>query len=204
MILRRSVVALVAVTVGLAGPAAGQTTGMPSFNAPYRAFSDQEFGATLSFPEADGIAVEGQYRFGARTWDIGFRGGFFDPDGPGDTRILLGAEFRNRVITHTQSFPLDGAVILGVGTQLVEDRSTVIVPGGLSLGRRLDVEDSEVSIVPYAQPTLFLTTGNDQDTELNFALGFGADFRLSSAFDARLSFGLGDIEGVAISAVWVR
>ena len=201
---RRLVVALVAATVGLAGPAVGQTTGMPSFNAPYRAFADQEFGATLSFPETDGLAIEGQYRFGARTWDIGFRGGILDPDGPADTRILLGAEFRNRVITHTRDFPLDGAVVLGIGAQLVEDFSRVIIPGGLSLGRRLDVEDSDVSIVPYAQPTLFLTTGNNQDTELNFALGFGADFRLSSAFDARLSFGLGDIEGIAISAVWVR
>jgi hypothetical protein len=201
---RRTGVALLAAAMGIAGPAVGQSTGMPSFNAPYRAFAEQEFGVTLSFPETDGIAIEGQYRFGARTWDIGFRGGFLDPDGPGDTRILLGAEFRNRVITHSQDFPLDGAVVLGVGAQLVEDFSRVIVPGGLSLGRRLDVEDSQVSIVPYAQPTLFLTAGNNQDTELNFALGFGADFRLSRAFDARLSFGLGDIEGVAISAVWVR
>jgi hypothetical protein len=188
--------------------AGAQETGMPSYNAPYRAFASHEFGGTLSFPEGEGLALEGQYKFGTRTWDIGIRGGFFDPDGPGDTRILLGASFRNRVITHSPDFPLDGAVILGAGAQLVSDQSVLIIPGGLSLGRRLNVEDSEVSIVPYVQPTVFLTFADRPatglDTELNFALGLGGDFRLSRHFDARISIGLGDVEGIALSAVWIR
>jgi hypothetical protein len=39
---------------------------------------------------------------------------------------------------------------------------------------------------------------------LHFAFGLGADFRLSRLFDARVSVGLGDIEGISVSAVWVH
>lgn len=206
----RSIVVFVALlSMVAAGPIGAQSTGMPSFNAPYRAFDHHEFGGTLSFASEgpDGLGLEGQYRFGTGTWDIGIRGGLFDPDGVGDSRILLGATFRNRVITHSVDFPLDGAVIIGAGAQLVSDASVLIIPGGLALGRRLNVEDSDVSIVPYVQPTVFLTFADRPggfDTELNFALGIGGDFRLSRSFDVRISVGLGDVEGVALSAVWIR
>jgi len=185
------------------GAVAAQSTGMPAFNAPYRAFEKHEFGGTLSFPEGGGFAAEGLYGFGTGKFDFGVRGGFWNPDG-GDTRILAGVRLRQRVLEHTESFPLDGAVVFGLGGQFVENFSTLVVPVGLSLGRRLDVEDSQVSIVPYVQPTAFLTAGSNQDTELHFAFGLGADFRLSRLFDARVSVGLGDIEGISISAVWLR
>lgn len=185
------------------GLAQAQATFMPSYNAPYRAFARHEFGGTLSFPSPGDFALEGQYRFGYKNWDIGFRAGWFDPGGVADNPVLVGVEGRARVLTHTPDFPLDGAVIVGIGGWLVEDFSTLFVPVGLSLGRRLDVEGSQVSIIPYAQPTMWLVA-NDFDTDLEFALGLGADFRLSRVFDARVSFSLGDNEGVSISAVWVR
>lgn len=193
-----------------AAPLAAQATGTPSFHAPYRAFAQHEFGGTLSFPEGGGFALEGQYRFGYRQFDIGLRGGFFDSDAAGvDTQILLGTEARMRVITHTEDFPLDGSLNFGVGGILVEGASRLIIPGGLSLGRRLDVEGSQVSIIPFVQPTLWMAFGDNvggvgDDFEVLFGFGLGADFRLSRAFDARVSVGLGDVEGVSISAVWVR
>ncbi len=121
--------------------------------------------------------------------------------------MLLGVDVRQRVITHSEDFPLDGAVVFGIGAQLADDPdpapgSTLIVPAGISVGRRLDVEDSQISIIPYVQPTLFLTANGD--TDLNFALGLGADVRLSRMFDLRVSGSLGDLEGIALSAVWVR
>src|SRR6266516_2880454 len=70
-------------------------------------------------------------------------------------------------------------------------------------GRRIDPQGSTVSIVPYVQPTLYLLAGDTAD-HVQFSLGLGADFRLSRAFDARLSAGLGDNEGVSIGAVWVH
>ena len=195
-------VALVAMLVA-AGAAVAQSTGTPAFNAPYRAFGQHEFGGTVSFTDGGGMALEGAYGFGTGRFDVGLRGGFWDSDAT-DTQILIGAGARQRLIEHTEAFPLDGAVVVGLGARLASGANTVIIPGGLSLGRRLDVEDSQVSIIPYVQPTVFLTAGENQDTELNVAFGFGGDFRLSRLFDARVSVGLGDIEGVSISAVWVR
>jgi hypothetical protein len=62
-----------------------------------------------------------------------------------------------------------------------------------------------VSIVPYAQPTLFMVFDDNALTDtINVAFGFGADFRLSALFDLRVSVSLGDVEGIAFSAVWVR
>ncbi len=185
-----------------AGAAAAQSTGMPSFFAPYRAFQSHEFGGTLSFPEGGATGIEGQYKFGYRTWDVGLRGGVLDVDAPADDVVLLGASGRVRVLTHSTEFPFDGAVILGAGTQ---DFDNLILPVGLSLGRRVNIEDSSVSIVPYGQPTLFLVfDDNDLNDTVNFALGLGVDVRFGNTFDLRASFGVGDVEGFALSLVWVR
>ncbi|HKR54784.1 MAG TPA: hypothetical protein VJS20_00675, partial [Gemmatimonadales bacterium] len=39
-----------------------QATGTTTFNAPYRAFSNSEFGVLVSFPDGGGTAFEGAYR----------------------------------------------------------------------------------------------------------------------------------------------
>ena len=197
--------ALVLIMAGLvlASDVSAQATGLPSFNAPYRAFTRSEIGVVISFPDGAGTAFEGVYRMSSGKFDIGFRAGMLDSKGPGDAVLLLGAEARQRVLTHTPDFPLDGALILGIGGAFVSGNSAVFIPVGLSLGRRIDPKDSKVSIVPYVQPTgLFVAA--DGETEFFFALGLGADFRLSPRFDARISFGLGDLEGVSLSAVWVH
>lgn len=187
----------------IATSAAAQATGLPSFNAPYRAFRRSELGLVLTFPNGGGTAFEGAYRMSSGKFDLGFRGGIFDPGGQGDATLLIGAEARQRVVTHTEDFPLDGALILGIGGAFVSGSSAVFVPVGLSLGRRIDPKDSKISIVPYAQPTGLLVAGSGQSDFL-FALGIGADFRLSPRFDVRISAGLGDVEGVSLSAVWVH
>jgi hypothetical protein len=199
----RPAVCLLVLSSAVASFAAAQATGVPSYNAPYRAFRSSEFGAVISFPDGGGTAFEGAYRMSSGKFDLGFRGGIFDPGGAGDAILLLGAEARQRVVTHTEDFPLDGALILGIGGQFVSGSSALILPVGLSLGRRIDPKDSKISIVPYVQPTGFLVAGNG-DSDFLFALGLGADFRLSPKFDARISAGLGDLEGVSISAVWVH
>jgi hypothetical protein len=187
--------------VSAAGSLAAQATGTPTFNAPYRAFDRSEIGLLLSFPNGGGTAFEGVYRMASGRFDIGFKGGLFDPGGSGSTVLLLGAEARERVLTHSADFPLDGALVFGVGGNFVSGNSLLIIPVGLSLGRRLDTE-SNLSIVPYLQPTMFITV--DGGSDVLFALGLGADFRLSRAFDLRVSAGLGDVEGVSLGAVWVH
>jgi hypothetical protein len=209
--MRRSLSLAVALTLSVVGVSAAQVTGMPSFDAPYRAFAQHEFGGTLSFPASGGAlgfpsggtGIEGQYRFGYQTFDVGMRGGLYLPGNNLPTTFLIGVTGRDRVLTHTEQFPLDGAVVVGLGGEFNSNGHVFLIPAGLSLGRRLDVKDSPVSIVPYGEPVLFITTGGGS-TDLNFALGLGGDFRLSQMFDARVSVGLGDIRGVAISAVWIH
>jgi len=179
---------------------------MPSYNAPYRAFQRSELGAVFSFPNGGGTGFEGMYRYARGTLDLGLRGGIFDPSGAGKAVLLVGVEARERVITHTIDFPLDGAIVFGAGAGLVSGGSTLFVPVGLSLGRRVDPRGSTVSIVPYVQPTVSFVAGSGRTSALEFGFGVGADFRLSRVLDARVSGGLGDhpLTGVSIAAVWVH
>src|SRR2546426_8762873 len=145
--MRNNVAVLItAVSSAIATAAGAQATGMPSFNAPYRAFQRSEFGGVLSFPDGGGTGFEGVYRYASGKFDIGLRGGFFDPGGTASTVVLAGIEARERVITHTVDFPLDGAIVFGAGADLVSGGSELNIPVGLSLGRRIDPQGSTVSI----------------------------------------------------------
>jgi len=193
----RRVIATIGVlsVVGVAGLNA-QATGT-AYNAPYRVFEQHEFGGTLSFANSI-TGIEGVYRFAYQKFDIGARGGVLT--GNNNTNVILGVEGRGLVIEQTDAFPLDGAVIVGLGTS---EFDSFLIPGGLSLGRRFDFEDSPIKLTAYAQPTLFLAFGSG-NSDLGFGLGLGADVTLSTQFDIRASFGLGDYDRFAISAVWFR
>jgi len=197
------VLALAAAGAAGAAGAAAQATGTTTFNAPYRAFTRAEFGALLSFPNGGGTAFEGAYRMASGKFDIGFKGGILTPGGGASSVALLGVEARERVIDKTADFPLDGALVFGIGANLVSGSSVLIIPVGLSLGGRVTPQGSQVSFVPYVQPTGFFLAGNGS-SDFQFALGLGVDLRLSRSFDARVSAGLGDVEGVSIGAVWVH
>lgn len=179
---------LTAVLAALAvGPAAAQETGTPIFKEPYRSFQDYELGGSASFfPGA--TALEGFYTYGHGPYDVGLRGGFLTGGG---TRVLAGASFRARVVQATESFPLDGALTLGVGAQIGDGPDVLFVPVGISVGRRFLVENSRLTFTPYAQPILvpIIQSGNDQ---VHFALGLGVDVAITRAFSARLSVGIGD------------
>ncbi len=196
----RAGVAIIIASVVSVSSAAAQASGLPSFNAPYRAFSDHEAGFAVSFPGGD-AAVEGLYRFGQGRFDIGFRGGIWFNALRGDEVVVLGVEARERILTHSEDFPADGALIIGLGAQ-VGARNDLIPSVGVSFGRRLDLEDSDVSIIPFIQPHLCWFIG-DTDA-VAFRLGLGADFRLSPRFDLRVSAGVGDINGLSVAAVWIR
>lgn len=196
----RSAVLSAGLVVGVAGAAAAQATWTPSFNAPYRAFEQYELGATGSWVGFDNLGIEGQLRFGYKRFDIGVKVGYVD--NPGATTggaFLLGGEGRMRVVQHSENFPLDGALVAGLGTW---DFDGWTVPmAGISLGRRVDLEN--LSFIAYGQPTLGLWTNGD--TDLYFGLGFGADFKIGSSLDLRTSIGFFDVgEGLAVSLVWVR
>lgn len=189
-----------ALVVVSTGAAEAQTVGTPVFMAPYRAFQSYEFGGYISDPGSASWAVEGFYRYGWRKNDVGFRLGLADF---GDnTRLLLGADFRSRLISHSQSFPLDGALTLGLGGAL-GDGSVVFIPVGFSLGRRVELENSKVSFVPYVQPTL-TPAFSSGDSDVLFTLGLGVDIKVAPQLDIRITAGVGDQDGIGIGLSYLH
>jgi hypothetical protein len=196
----RIAAAVLLVALGAAS-AAAQETGTPVFQAPYRAFVAHELGLSLSAPEGADIGVEGFYSFASGRNDYGLRIGLLDH---GDaTDFVLGGRFRTRLLTHSEDFPLDGALTLGFGAVFLDGSTVLRTPIGLSLGRRIDSSSSGLSFVPYLQPVL-IPTFSSGDSELALALGLGLDLRLTRRFDLRVCGSVGDLEGFAVSFAWIR
>ena len=188
-----------------AANSAAQETGTPLFKAPYRAFTNHEFGAAFSDPgEGVSFALEGFYSYGRGTNDFGIRAGIADPEGPGDTRILLGGDFRTRVLSYSESFPLDGALTLGAGLNIGDGDDLIYLPIGVSLGRRFELEGSRTTFTPYAHPVIVPVLGASGGDDVGFALGLGVDMRFSRDWSVRVSGGIGDIEGVGVALTYVR
>jgi len=197
----RKVLPIIGLSFLVITPLAAQSTGTPVFLAPYRAFDRTEFGGSVSDP-GSGVALEGFYRLGDRKYDFGFRAGVFDGDGS-VTRFLVGADFRTRVVDHTEDFPLDGAFTLGLGASFGDGVTVARIPVGVSFGRRVALEDSNVEFVPYFQPVISPVFG-DIDSDVEFSLGLGVDVKLSRRFELRVSGALGDLDGIGLSIAFLR
>jgi len=182
--------------------AAAQTTGTPVFLAPYRAFRSSEFAGYFSDP-GPGWVLEGMYRRGTGSADIGFRFGIGDNDeqtanSPNSTFFVAGLDFRQRVVTHNQSFPLDGALTLGIGGVFADHSTVGRIPIGISLGRRVDLEGTKTSFVPYFHPVLTPVFGDTGNDDVLFGIGLGVDIRFSRQIDFRIGAGLGDYDGISL------
>jgi hypothetical protein len=104
---------------------------------------------------------------------------------------------------YSESFPLDGALTIGLGGSLGDGPDNFFLPVGLSLGRRFELEGSNTSFTPYAQPVIVPIFGSGDD-DVGFALGLGVDIRFSRSWAVRASGGLGDIEGVGVSLTYIQ
>lgn len=199
MIPRRWYAPIAALTIAI--PAAAQSTGTPVHLAPYRAFANSELGISLSDPGV-GFALEGSYRSGLNSsMDGGLRAGLRDRS-HGHTSVLFGGDVRARVLNHSNSFPLDGSFTLGLGFASGDGSTVGYLPIGFSMGRRVLVEGSSVSLVPYFQPVLTAVFGDVDDTD--FSLGFGLDARINPRLDLRFSAAIGDRDGIAFTAAFLR
>lgn len=188
---------ITAALLAVAAPLAAQSTGTPVFHGPYRVFDRYQFGGNVS--DAGNIAFEGFYGFAQKDgrWDLAIRGGVLDQGGNGKAAVLIGLDARYRMITQTEDFPLDGALITGIGAALVSGASRLFIPIGLSLGRRINFQNSNVSIVPFAEPVLVPSFGSGRNDVL-VALGLGADLRINRRFEIRGAIGVGDIENFSL------
>jgi hypothetical protein len=197
---------VLALVAGVVGTAAGQETGTPIFSAPTREFTDHEFGASLSDPgEGASVGIEGFYRFAQGPYDFGLRAGFIDFEGNIGTGVVLGGNFRTQLVHYSESFPLDGAVTLGLGGVFGSDiDDAFFLPIGFSLGRTFDLEGSSTTFVPYVQPVVIPVFGGAGDDDVQFAFGLGVDIKFSEKWAVRASGSLGDLEGVGISLAYLR
>jgi hypothetical protein len=198
----------VAVLAGVVvSEAHAQTTSTPVFLAPVKAFRVSEIGIFFTDP-GDGFTLEGMYRVGRGPSDIGFRIGVGDndvdvPNGPSSTFFLAGVDFRHRLIRATEAFPLDGALTLGVGGVFGDDATVGLIPIGISLGRRVNLEGTRTTFTPYFHPVLVPTFGDTQD-DVQFGIGLGVDIQFSPRLDARLGAGLGDYDGISLGVSFTR
>jgi hypothetical protein len=174
--------------------ACAQATGLPTFFAPTRAFASSEAGATLSRPGGDATGIELRLGAALNRTDFAFRLGFLDTGAAADGNWAAGIEARFPAIGRSQSFPLDGSFIMGVGRVF----ASAGVPVGLSIGRNLVLGSGALEITPYAQPTVVIT----DDTLV--VLGLGVDLTIRGIPDLRINWGAGDIDGFSVSLYWRR
>jgi len=198
----RAVVLVLGVLTAGGSTLPAQETGTPVFHSPYRSFVSYEMGATASFRSGSQTGLEGLYRRAFGAVDAGLRLGVTIREDAQDS-FLAGIDGRIPLIAEEQ-FPLRGALVTGIGFD-VSGGVSFWLPIGLALGRRLNVEKSAVSIVPFVQPTGYVTSV----TSSKFAAGLGAgvDIRMSGAFEVRVAGGVGSSgapEGVAVTASWLR
>jgi hypothetical protein len=182
-------------------PATAQETGTPVFHAPYRSSLRYEFGVAASFQRAYQTGIEAHYGHAVGPVDIAVRAGRMIRDDVQDS-FLIGVQARVPVVPE-ERFPARGALVAGVGLD-VSGGASLWVPIGLSLGRRLLVEKSVVSFVPFVQPTVYFTTVG---SEIAAGLGLGLDLRISTGFAFSVSGGVGTgaaPEGVAATVAWLH
>lgn len=186
----------------VAVPAFAQETGTPAFLGPERLFTKSAFGATFSDP-GGGFALEGFYRMAVNPGsDFGLRAGFAEPDGNDNTAFILGGDYRVHLLNHTEDFPLDGSLVVGVGASLADGANALFVPVGFSMGRKILLEDSSTSFVPYVNPTFIPTFADDSD--ILFAVGLGVDMKFGTRFDLNISGSFGDLDGISASFAWLH
>lgn len=187
--------------VGITERVSAQSTGTPVALPPERSFENYTLGATLSDP-GPGVAVEGWYGIVFGSGDIGFRIGFWDTN-RGTTAFLAGADYRQPLVGHSESFPLDGALTIGAGGSFTSGNSVFFVPAGFTMGRKFQVKDSNIQLQPYGEPIFHLVFGDTSDNFL-FSLGLGLEIQFSEKFALDVNGALGDVDGISVAFGYLR
>lgn len=166
----------------------------PTFQSTERGSGD--IGLYLSDGPGD-LAVEGIWRRGFGTGDLGLRAGFADV---GDGELLLGADWRQPIALGTQ--PVDVALTFG-GQALLGDVDGIGGQVGLAFGHTF--VQPGVRITPYVHPRLALLSDfgtNASGAELDVLADVGADFRFAPNLSLRAGVNLGSGADWGIGLAW--
>jgi hypothetical protein len=186
-------VSVLAAAVMVAAPARAQVF-TPTFQSTERS---NDIGLYLSDGPGD-LAVEGIWRRGLGTGDLGLRAGFADL---GDGELLLGADWRQPLALGTQ--PIDLALTFG-GQAVLGDVDGIGGQVGLVFGHTF-VEDG-LHVTPYVHPRVALVSavGGDGGGKLDVLADLGADFRFAPNLTLRVGVNLGDGADWGIGLAWRR
>ena len=185
-------VALAAAMV-MAAPARAQVF-TPTFQSTERS---NDIGLYLSDGPGD-LAVEGIWRRGFGTGDLGLRAGFADLS---SGALILGADWRQPLALGTQ--PVDVALTFG-GQAVLGDVDGIGGQVGLVFGHTF-VEEG-LHVTPYVHPRVALVSavGDDSDAKLDVLADLGADFRFAPNLVLRVGVNLGDGADWGIGLAWRR
>jgi hypothetical protein len=145
------------------------------------------------------LAVEGIWRRGLGTGDLGLRVGFA---GASDGLLLLGADWRQPLALGTA--PIDLALTFG-GQLGVGDGSGIGGQAGLVFGHTF--AEPGVRITPYVHPRVAIVSaiGNgDSGAEVDVLADIGADFGFAPNLTLRFGVNIGNGADWGIGLAWRR
>jgi hypothetical protein len=145
------------------------------------------------------LAVEGIWRRGLGTGDLGLRLGFADA---GDGLLLLGADWRQPLALGTA--PIDLALTFG-GQLGVGDVSGIGGQAGLVFGHTF--AEPGVRITPYVHPRVAIVSGignGNSGAEIDVLADIGADFGFAPNLTLRLGVNIGSGADWGIGLAWRR
>ncbi len=193
---------LCALAVSVA-PARAQTFDVPSFNTP---FGEDGWGVYLIFQDFDGAGGMGTWRKSGANLDVGIRAALVDRGN--DLGLFGGVDLKNEFYRADDNFPLDMGWVTGIGLGGVPDRDSGVIriPGGVSFGREVPVNQGSSILRPYVYPRLGLDVaffprrqdGDTSDVSLHFDVDLGLDWQFQGNFAARIALTLGHNEALGI------
>jgi hypothetical protein len=168
----------------------------PSYLAP-RQSSDLGIHISDGWARGGGLAVEGVWRRGNGSYDLGLRGGIAETSG--DAVLLIGGDYRRPLVIQTE--PLIMALTGGAQAALGSG-SAFGVDVGLTVGSTFNPEG--VLVTPYLHPRIALVRSAPRESlglELLADLGVEVEIQPNLIFRIALGFG-SETADLGIGLAW--
>ena len=192
--------------------AGAQAWAYPAFQPPR--VINREFNFGVGDAGHAGTSLVFQWREGLspRT-QLSFDGGFADPEGKGNGKLLLGGQFAGLFAEPSSDMPLAFLGTVGVNMAIGDGGNLVRIPFGVSIGHRFALDEG-FAITPYVHPRISLdvcsdcSPDGDNESDLGIDFDLGVSFEVTRQLSFRVSglFGgsdrFSDADGFGISLAW--
>lgn len=162
-----------------ARPAGAQGWFYPSFQTSQTVDREYNFaaaamsGATFVFQWREGLSAGSQFSL-----DLGLA----DPNGPSNTRLVIGGAYARALTRATVDQPIDLLFTVGAGIAAGDGPALVRIPVGVSAGHTFPL-DGGVSVTPYVHPRVSLDAWTrdraDRGSHLSLDFDIGANVALT-------------------------